>query len=86
MGAWVASLGDHPHAPVLRDLLAGYDDALETADMLRRELGAANDRAAAAEGRCREAVADADRLAAWIVAHPSGDPTEVLTLHDRTGR
>ena len=84
VGAWVASLGDHPHAPLLRDILGGYDQAVEAADVLRRELAAANDRAAVADGRRVAAVEDADRLARWIIAHPVGDPSEVLTLHDRT--
>ena len=31
-----------------------------------------------------DARTDADRLAEWIVRHPSPDAREVLTLHDRT--
>lgn len=81
VGAWIAT---QPHLPVLKELVAGYDSALADAANLRHELGKLADLRASAESRLATAVEDADRLARWIIDHPSGDPTEVLTLHDRS--
>lgn len=84
MGAWVASLGNHPHAPYFQQILGEYDIKASEADVARRNLGFALEGKAAAEREAQVARSDAQRLAEWIIHHPSGtDPSEVLNLHDR---
>jgi hypothetical protein len=85
VGAWVASLpGDHPHLPVFRMLLAEFDKVHGFWQMMAREAARLQAEADQHKARANEALADADRLANWIVQHPQGNPTVVLGLHDRT--
>ena len=87
IGAWVASLGDHSHAPILRLLLADYDRLAGRVDALGAELRAEADARTRAEANHAVALLDADRLARWIIQHPSEhNPAEVLNLHDRATR
>lgn len=83
-GAWVDSLGDHPHVPLLREILGEYDRMAGRVADLAHAVQTQADLRVLAEGRHATALVDADRLARWIIAHPSEhDPTEVLNLHDR---
>lgn len=87
IGAWVASLGDHPHAPVLRQLLDHLDEAQGRVADLARAVQTQAEQRMAVEARHAVTLVDANRLARWIINHPSEhDPTEVLTLHDRAAQ
>lgn len=84
LGAWVSSLGDHPHAPAFRDLLAHFDEQASRAEAAMASAGFHLEARIAAEAKHAVVLADANRLARWIIEHPCGaDPSEVLNLHDR---
>jgi hypothetical protein len=84
MGAWVDSLGPHPHVPYFRQLLAAYDDKAAAAERFKTHVAAQAEARLTAEARLAVVEADANRLAEWIIRHPSPhDPSEVLALHDR---
>lgn len=84
MAAWIATMGDDPHAPAFRTLLEHHDAAVGEAERWRSQVGRLAEARLTAEARAAVARVDADRLARWIIEHPtSADPTEVLNLHDR---
>lgn len=85
IAAWVADLGNHPHVPVLRELLNELERAENRARAAGASASSAGARCAEVEQRLARSVEDAARLAGWIIRNPAGgDPTEVLTLHDRS--
>lgn len=67
-------------------ILDDRDRAARREAELEEQVTVAVERCHIAELRAQTAAVDASRLAGWIIAHPhGGDPSEVLTLHDRTG-
>jgi hypothetical protein len=77
-------LGDHPHAPAVRSILALLDSVAADRDLLRADMAGQVAARHDAELRAARLSEDASRLADWIVRHPSEhDPSEVLSLHDR---
>ena len=83
VAALLASVGDEPHWQLCRQLLAEYDKAVGSCETWRQTASDALGKVDGLMADLADADEDATRLAAHIIAHPSGGYQQVLEQHDR---